>query len=107
MSKRANGEGSIIKRSDGRWMARVTSPNGQRRSFYGETRQEVAQRLTETLKAVQDGRPVASGVLTVKGFLEKWLEAIKPTVRARTWERYEQYVRLHTLPKLGKIRLAR
>ena len=52
--KRGNGERSITKRNDGRWMARYTvyTANGpKRRHIYGRTRQEVAEKLS---KAVSD-----------------------------------------------------
>lgn len=38
--KKANGEGSICKRSDGRYMARYTT-NGKRKAIYGATHEEV------------------------------------------------------------------
>jgi integrase len=41
MAKRANGEGTIYKRADGRWCASVSLELGRRKSFYGKTRQEV------------------------------------------------------------------
>jgi hypothetical protein len=40
-SKRGNKEGSISHRTDGRWMARMTLEDGRRKTFYGQTRQEV------------------------------------------------------------------
>lgn len=39
-TRRGNGEGSITKREDGRWMARITV-EGQRRAYYGKTYQDV------------------------------------------------------------------
>jgi len=36
----------------------VTLPGGKRKSFYGQTRQEVAQKLTVGLKASLDGVPL-------------------------------------------------
>jgi integrase len=52
--KRGNGEGSITKRRDGRWMARYTVhtvKGPKRKHIYGRTRQEVAEKLS---KAVSD-----------------------------------------------------
>jgi hypothetical protein len=37
-SKRGNNEGSITKRPDGRWEARIGLADGRRKSFYGKTR---------------------------------------------------------------------
>ena len=51
--RRGNGEGSISKRSDGRWHARVSLPDGKRKHFYGRTRDEVRKKLD---KAKATGR---------------------------------------------------
>ena len=51
--KRGNNEGSITRRPDGRWMSQVTigrdpaTGKPQRATFYGKTRQEVADKLTK------------------------------------------------------------
>ena len=50
--KRGNGEGSIGKRKDGRWMARYTVHTAKcpkRRHVYGRTRQEVATKLAKAM----------------------------------------------------------
>jgi integrase len=39
--------------------------------------------------------------------MQDWLETARPTLRARTWDRYEQVVRLHITPALGKESLAK
>ncbi len=61
MSKRGNGEGSISKRSDGRWEARYVGQDGRRRSLFAATRQEAADRLREALRARDHGIPQAAG----------------------------------------------
>lgn len=45
--------------------------------------------------------------LRTDSFLGQWLEAAKPTLRPRTWQRYEEIVRLHLVPSLGRLPLAR
>ena len=69
MAKRGNNEGSIYKRKDGRWTGAVTIGGGraslQRKQFYGQTRQEVARKLTEALKATKDSVPLPLDRLTV------------------------------------------
>lgn len=52
--KKANGEGSICKRSDGRYMARYTV-NGKRKAIYGATHEEVRLKLTEVLNDIAKG----------------------------------------------------
>lgn len=61
--RRANHEGTIYKRQDGRWTAAVVLPGGRQKSSYGKTREAVAQKLTNGLKAVQDGLPIPSDQL--------------------------------------------
>lgn len=108
MSKRANNEGTIYKRSsDGRWCATVTVDGGRRKSFYGTRREDVARKLAAALKARQDGLPVPGDRLTVERFLIEWLESVRPSLRPRTHMRYEQLIRLHALPYLGKISLTK
>jgi integrase len=44
--------------------------------------------------------------MTVEEYLDRWLnDSVRDTVRRRTWERYEQFVRVHLTPALGKIKL--
>ena len=107
MSKRANGEGSIYKRTDGRWTARISLPAGRRKDFFGKTRQEVASKLAAATKQRQDGLPVVAERQTVEGFLRSWLESARPSLRPRTYETYEMILRLHVVPQIGKHRLAR
>lgn len=105
--RRANHEGTIYKRQDGRWVASVTLPGGKRKSFYGQTRQEVAQKLTVGLKARLDGMPLPSEQLKVGRFLEEWLQTTQPSVRPTTWLRYKQLICLHAIPALGTLQLTR
>ena len=108
MAKRGNSEGSITRRSDGRWMARVSLPNGGRKAYYGKTRQEVARKLLGAHKALADGLPLAGDRQTTGAFLETWLrDSAAPRVRPKTLVRYEELVRLHISPELGRIPLAR
>ena len=107
MSKRGNGEGSITQLSDGRYQARVTLQDGRRKAFYGQTRQDVARRLNDALKARQDGLPVVAERQSVAQYLQTWLDTIRPTVRPKTWRRYEEFVRLHAIPEVGKLPIAK
>lgn len=107
MAKRGNNEGTIYKRNDGRWTAAVSLENGRRRYLYGKTRQEVSGKLNKALHEKELGIPVPSERQTVEQFLRQWLDTIRPTLEDSTFTRYEQYVRLHTVPHIGKVRLAR
>ena len=76
-------------------------------SLYGKTRQEVAKKLTAALRDREAGLPVLPERQTVGEFLTRWLEAAQLTIRRSTFVRYEEYIRLHTVPIIGNIRLPR
>ena len=106
--KRGNSEGSIVQRTDGRWMARVSLPGGGRKAYYGKTRQDVAQRLVQAQKTIADGLPLAGERQTTGAFLEAWLRnSAAPRVRPKTLRGYGEMVRLHISPELGRIPLTR
>jgi integrase len=105
--KRGNSEGSITRRKDGLWEARITLEGGKRKSFYAKTRQQAARRLAEALRDRDSGISVADERQTVGQYLASWRDATKSTVRPRTWQRYEQYVRLHLIPTLGAVVLSK
>lgn len=114
--KRGNNEGSIRKRSDGRWEARITLAGDKRKSHYADTRQEAATWLAAAIRDRDRGLPVVPENVTVREFLigntkpgdenypGGWLGAIKDTVRPYTFRGYEVYVRVHILPALEMIR---
>ena len=109
MGKRGNGEGGISRRKDGLYMARYTiqTPTGsKRKTLYGKTRREVDEKLTKA-KADRDGGLVFDADnLKLGEYLGRWLaDSVRDTVRPTTFERYEQMVRLHIRPVLGKVKL--
>ncbi len=110
-SRNANGEGSIRQRAGGRWEARVAVVDAagklHRQSVYAATEREAKRRLREVI-AQQEAGIIAPGAReTMALFLTSWLEGVKPTLRPRSWDRYEEHVRLHLIPTLGRIPLAR
>jgi integrase len=106
MTHRGHGEGTIYRRQDGRWAASLTLETGKRKTFYGKTRKEVQEKLKIALREQQQGTLVTAPEQTIKQFLDDWLEnSHKQNVRPRSHERYEQIVRLHILPSLGKVPL--
>lgn len=103
--KRANGEGTIARRADGRWVAAVTLPTGERRFRYGKTREDVARKLRDMLQANDANVPIPGRRETVESLMKTWLDVSKSRVRQRTWERYEQLARVHVFPALGRLKL--
>lgn len=108
--RRGHGESSIYQRKDGRWVAVVDLGwiNGkrQRKAIYGRTRREVADQLPALQADVRRGVAIPTARATVADFLDRWLEeAVKPSNAPRTHESYEQVVRKHLKPLIGKHRL--
>lgn len=106
-TRRGNGEGTIYQRADGRWLAQVTLENGARKSLYGKTRKAVRDRLVALQHDIQRGLPVVAEKQTVAEYLESWLKHSAAHLRPSSHLRYEELVRLHIAPTLGKARLAR
>jgi Phage integrase, N-terminal SAM-like domain len=72
-----------------------------------QTRAEAAQKLAVALKAHRDGQVFGDERTTVEQFLHAWLRSVEPSVGPRTWIRYEELIRLHAVPHIGKVRLTR
>ena len=110
--RRANGEGNIRKRSDGRWEGRYTAGydpvTGKRiiKNVLGKTQAEVKEKLK---RAVEDNQKidVAKDLeLTVGQWATLWFENYaKPSIRENTAEYYRNYIEKHIIPRIGKIKL--
>ena len=72
--RRANGDGTIMRRADGRWMARyyVTCPDGtrKRQQIILKDRQAVIEQLREEMSLADKGTPVFRDDRTVGEYLE-------------------------------------
>lgn len=111
--KRANGEGNIRKRKDGRWEGRYTAgydpKTGKRiiKNVLGKTQGEVKEKL-KTAIAESQGLDVskAADEYTVATWLRTWYELYaKPNVRTATANRYELIIETYTIPRIGNIKL--
>lgn len=100
--RRGNGEGTIYERPNGTYAATFTLEGGKRKTLYAKTYKEAQEKLKKALYEQQQGTLVTAVHQTVAQFLTDWLENTqKPSVRPRTYERYEEIVRLHIVPVLG------
>jgi len=103
--KRANGEGTIRLRNDGRWEGLYTI-DYKRKSTYGKTQDEVRKKLNKIQNDIDNGLYIKNDNITVGAWLDEWLEVYaKPTVKLSTYGSYETYIRGHIKPELGKIKL--
>ena len=110
--KRANGEGNIRKRPDGRWEGRYTAgyhpETGKRivKNVLGKTQAEVKAKLTRAIEESREIDPVRSDEYTVAEWLRLWYELYaKPNIRPTTAEYYRRCIELHTIPRIGDIKL--
>src|ERR1700730_8515920 len=106
MAKRGRGEVSIYRRQEGRWTAEISLEGGKSKFLYGKTRKEVQEKLKKALYEQQQGTLVTGAQQKVGQFLTHWLEDVhKRSIRPRTYERYEEIVRLHLAPGIGQHQL--
>lgn len=108
---RGNGEGSVYprKNKNGKiigWRGSYFDLTGKRSYVSGRTRRDTEARLTKAKADRNAGLVFESGTVSLAKYLKRWLEDIQDTVSPRTWERYEQNVRLHIVPELGRMKLA-
>ncbi len=111
---RGNGQGSIYER-EGRpgWYVSV-SQNAKRKIFHYApdgnplTKSQAAQILRAALTAKDNGQLVMAPSQTLAAYLTTWLEqVVKPQRRPGTFRGYEQIVRVHLVPGLGRVRVDR
>ncbi len=112
MSRRGPNEGSIHPRQDGRWAGSVHigyhDGKRVRKHVLGHTRKEVAEKLEVLLKAHREQRPIPDQRQKLGPFLRSWLDdTARPTLRASTYGSYDDILRLHLIPGLGRIPLAK
>ena len=109
--RRANGEGNIRKRKDGRWEGRYTvgyDENGKvkMKNFLGKTQAEVKEKLKEKIEEAKVLDVSKSESYTVAEWAALWFEVYaKPNIRERTADYYNRYITKHIVPCLGDIKL--
>jgi integrase len=107
MSKRSSGEGTIVKRADGRWAGAISLSDGRRKWCYGKTQQEVTRKLAAVRRDRDSGLPISSDRRTVGDYLESWLEMRKPSLRPGAHDNYAWYCRKYIIPAIGQVPLTK
>ncbi|MCL2571671.1 MAG: tyrosine-type recombinase/integrase [Defluviitaleaceae bacterium] len=111
--RRGNNEGSIYQReSDGLWCGTVTTgynPNGKpmRKTVYGKTRQEAAQKVTMlTAEVFTHGyrTPTVNDSANFQTLLTEWFNLFKaPRLESGTVENRRNLMRNHIFPVFGEM----
>ena len=111
--RRANGEGNIRKRPDGRWEGRYIAghdENGKaiRKNVLGRTQGEVKEKLKRAIGECAEVDIERAEEYTVAAWVRTWYEMYsKPHVRESTQRFYEYYIEHHIVPRIGSIKLAK
>jgi integrase len=104
---RANGEGSIYHSASRGWCASITGLDGKRvvRKAPEQSRAGAKALLRRLLREREEGA-VARHSMTLERHLPEFLEAARLRgCRPRSLEAFEDRLRNHVLPTLGKVRL--
>jgi integrase len=102
--RRAAGEGTIRRRSDGRWEGILTLPDGRKRSVYGRAQREVKDKLEAIKATIQHELPVPDRRMTLADLLDRYeRDVARVSLRPTTYRRYRfdlQRVRTHRIGRL-------
>lgn len=111
-TRRAQGEGTIRQRSDGRWEGMYTLGRDPgtgkqiRKSVYGKTQKEVRQKLQQTATDISDGTYIEPSKMSLGHWLDIWLSEYTGGIKEHTAVTYETQVRVHIKPALGAVALS-
>ncbi len=102
MGRRANNEGNIRQRSDGRWEARATGGTDYRTgkpkriSVYGKTKSEVISKLRELEYSIHNQKAIDPTSTKLVDWLTYWLETYKKSnIKQSTYVSYRTYIDKH------------
>ena len=109
--RRANREGSVWQRRDGRWTGAayvLTTAGTFKRTYVYAHTDEAHAKLVRLQESSARGIPLPDHPWKVGEYLDYWLANVaRPAVRPTTYAKYELIVRLYLRPGLGPHRLDR
>jgi len=121
--RRARGEGSLRKRSDGRWEGRYTVGRDEAtgklmyKNVLARTQAECKAKLREAMRNIPPETPAPDkqpsrehtapvSQFTTEEWLRTWFELYsKPNLRETTQEQYTNFLEKHLIPNIGNIPL--
>ena len=112
--RRANGEGNIRKRKDGRWEGRYTAGRNPStgkviyKNVLGKTQAEVKEKLKKAIEETKGLDIAKAESYTVGQWMDVWFEYYaKIKVRVSSHKTYEGYIKNHIKPNIGNIPLTK
>ena len=106
--KRANGEGSLRKRKDGRWEGRYTAgcdpTTGKpiHKSVLAKTQSEAKEKLKQAIAEAEKLDMSRAKSYTLGAWIKLWYEVYaEPRLREKTKHYYLNYIDNHIVPELG------
>ena len=110
--KRANGEGSLRKRKDGRWEGRYTAgcdpTTGKpiHKSVLAKTQAEAKEKLKQAIAEAEKLDMSRAKSYTLGAWIKLWYEVYaEPRLREKTKDYYLNYIDNHIIPELGNTPL--
>ena len=101
-----NGSGMQPRqRKDGLWEVRYQNENGQIKSLYGHTAQEVEKKKREAVRRMERGEPERLSKRTFAEWAEEWLNTYCIDVKPLTVKSYRSKLDNHLIPAFGKKKL--
>lgn len=106
MSKRANGEGTISHRKDGRWEIKWTElvdGSPKRRTAYRRSQAEAAKALRQVLRRVEAGQPGIDSTQNFEAIGKNWenVAMIRQGITRNSLRTYKSALRIHVYPVIG------
>ena len=96
------------RRRGSSWECRIFSPHLNQQVSRTARSKRAARHLAEAhLRDLESGTAVPTDSTNLGGFLVLWLDQHGATIWTNTQTRYGYLVRLHVVPYLGRIRLAK
>ena len=106
--------GHVQQRSPGSFRLRYTlgrdPVTGKRRTATATvrgTRKDAERELTRLLRTADIGEHVDPSRMTVRQWLETWLDAIRAEISPKAHERYSEIARCYLIPAVGQVPLAK
>lgn len=110
--KRANGEGGITERKDGRWQGEIiigrdfTTGKPIKKTVYAKTKEDCAAKIRDLGYEISRDLYIEPNKMLFANWLDTWLKDFKEdSLRPTTYWSYDTNIRVHIKPHLGGMAL--